>query len=77
MDYHNEFTQTLITECLTFVPFFCIIHIAIMNISIKAYLTSGLIISTEEFSKSRITDLKITNMERFMSSGKLHQSTYY
>lgn len=83
MDYHNEFTQTLIIEHSTFVQFSCIIHTAIMNNSVKANLTSGLIISTEEFSKSWITDLKMTNMERFtiyntsLSSGKLYQFTYY
>lgn len=66
IDYHKEFTQTPVTEHLTFVQFFCIINSAVMNISIKAYLISGLVISTEEFSKSRIADLKITNMETFM-----------
>ena len=66
MDYPNEFTQTHIIEHLTSVQFISNINNAIRTISINACFISGLIISTEDFTKSGINETKMTHIARFV-----------
>ena len=66
MDYFNEFTQTHIIEHLTSVQFICNVDNAIRTISINTRFISGLIISTEDFTKNGITKTKTTYIERFV-----------
>lgn len=83
MDYHNEFIQTPIIEHLTSVQFSCSIKGAIMNISINAFLTIGLIFPQKNFLKVELLNQKqhTSKNSTYIAPTSLHknlcQFTFY